>query len=135
MFKIAPMARPKKTIKDLPGGWQDTIMSLMEEGASKVEVKANLRISNDLFDRLIKEEPLFSETVKRGEQLSQAWWERQGRVNLKNREFSPVLWYMNMKNRFGWRDKSEISSDPQNPIPQSIVVIDAGKNPYTTAQN
>lgn len=37
--------------------------------------------------------------------LSEAWWEEHGRLNLHNREFNSVLWYMNMKNRFGWRDR------------------------------
>ena len=109
------------------------MLNLMQEGASKVEIKAELRLYNDLFERLIQEEPEFSDTIKRGEQLSQAWGERQGRTNLKNKDFSPVLWYMNMKNRFGWRDKTDVehSSNPDNPI-QPIVMIDAGKNPYAT---
>lgn len=129
-----PRGRPKKTLKDLPKGWKETVIKLMEEGASKAEIKAILGTSNDLFERLLKEEKDFSDTVKRGELLSEAWWERMGRTNLKNREFSPVLWYMNMKNRFGWRDKLEHSSNPDNPI-QPIVMIDAGKNPYAQQAN
>lgn len=120
--------RPKKSLSDLPKNWEDIVLSLMEEGASKIEVKAELRVSNDLFERLVKEEPVFSDAIKRGEQLSQAWWERMGRKNLGNKEFSPVLWYMNMKNRFGWRDKQEIehSGNVENPV----VVVHAGANPY-----
>lgn len=120
--------RPKVTLNDLPKGWKETIISLMSEGASKVEIKAELKMSCELFDRLMREEPDFSIAVKEGEQLSKAWWERMGRKNLMNKEFSPVLWYMNMKNRFGWRDKQEVehSGNVENPV----VVVHAGANPY-----
>lgn len=101
------MARPKKTTSDLPKNWRATIFNEMSVGASKQEIKASLGISNDLFERLSKEDVEFSETIKRGIALSEAWWLKQGRIHLKDRKFNAVLWYMNMKNRFGWRDRQE----------------------------
>jgi len=101
------MARPKKTIKDLPRGWDAKVIELMSHGASAVEVRAELRISQSLWDRLSKEEGEFSITIKKAKELCEAWWLRQGRENLQNSKFSPTLWYMNMKNRFGWRDRQE----------------------------
>ena len=106
------MGRPKASISELPEGWVSEILNLYKEGASDVEVKAliyNWRhsFSNDLWDRWMKEEEIFSETIKKGRALSEAWWQRSGRTNLKDKEFNYTGWYMNMKNRFGWRDKSE----------------------------
>jgi hypothetical protein len=85
---------------------------MYKEGASDVEVKAliyELRgsFSNDLWDRWLEEEEQFSETIKVGKMLSAAWWQSAGRKNLKSGDFNYTGWYMNMKNRFGWKDKTE----------------------------
>jgi len=102
------MARPKKTTKDLPKDWKKIVLANMKVGASKQEIKLELAVSNDLFERLCKEDKEFSDTIKRGVDLAEGWWLKQGRINLENKMFSPVLWYMNMKNRFGWVDKQQL---------------------------
>ena len=99
------MSRPKKTTKDLPKNWNDLIFKEMEVGASKQEIKVLLHISNDLFERFMKEDKEFSEAVSYGVELAEAWWLRQGRTNLKNKQFNYGGWYMQMKNRFGWKDR------------------------------
>ena len=115
---------------DLPEGWQNTILEMYKEGASDVEVKAviyELRgsFSNDLWERWLQDEEQFSETIKVGKMLSAAWWQKSGRVNLKSGDFNYTGWYMNMKNRFGWRDKTEtehsgsIDTRPIQYAPQS----------------
>jgi hypothetical protein len=95
---------------DLDDGWQNEVIELYSAGASDVEVKALIyeirgSFSNDLWDRWLIDEPEFSETIKVGKMLSEAWWAKSGRVNLKDKDFSYTGWYMNMKNRFGWSDK------------------------------
>lgn len=106
------MSRPKEDISSLPKGWHDQVLELYSEGGSDAEAKGLLyqlrgSFSNDLFDRWIKEEPEFSETIKKGRMLSEAWWSKSGRKNLQNKEFSYTGWYMNMKNRFGWADNTK----------------------------
>jgi len=104
-----PGGRPKKTVAGtLKDGWQGEILALMEQGASKVEVMGMLGINQELFYRWMEDEKEFSDTVKRGLNLSKVWWEAKGRTSLNDKTFSPTLWYMNMKNRFGWADKQEI---------------------------
>lgn len=126
--------RPKEPL-DLPEGWYDEVLGLYQSGASDVEVKAYIysergSFSNDLWERWIDEEPQFSETIKAGKMLSEAWWAKSGRVNLQNKDFSYTGWYMNMKNRFGWKDRSEIESTNTNyniePTPEEAARIKEG---------
>jgi len=88
----------------------------MSEGASKTEIAAELDICWDTLAEWQKHNAEFSEAIKRGQKLSQAWWERQGRTNLQNKEFNYTGWYMNMKNRHGWKDKHELSGDSNSPL-------------------
>ena len=117
--------RPKETLEDskdkFPNNWYEIILNEYSEGASDVEIKALIykwrkSFSNDLWDRWMKEEPEFSETIITGRILSKAWWTKSGRKNLDNKEFSATLWYMNMKNRFGWRDKQEVEQKGETTI-------------------
>ena len=92
-------------------------IDLMTEGASKTEVTATIGITFEtLMDWMNKDSPRynaeFSDAIKRGQALSQLWWEKEGRTNLKERDFNYTGWYMNMKNRFRsaperWVDKTE----------------------------
>lgn len=114
---------------DLPEGWYNTVLSLYKEGASDVEVKAWIyeqrgSFSNDLWERWLKEEPEFSETIKVGKMLSEAWWQKSGRRELQNPKFNYTGWYMNMKNRFGWRDKQEIDQKTEHSGGITIEIIE-----------
>jgi DNA-binding XRE family transcriptional regulator len=86
------------------------ILDLMNVGASKTEVACALGITRETMNQWEKdpEKEACSDAIKQGELLSQTWWEREGRINLKDKDFSSTLWYMNMKNRFGWADKQEV---------------------------
>lgn len=107
--------RPKEEFH-LPDGWQVEVLNWYKEGASDVEIKALIyrqrgSFSNDLWNRWLNDEPEFSETIKVGRMLSEAWWHKTGRISLNDKEFSYTGWYMNMKNRFGWKDKQEVEQN------------------------
>jgi hypothetical protein len=107
-----PGGRPKFKLEDLPKGWKESVESMYADGASDVEIRAYAlgNISDDLWYRLLKEEPEFSRTIKNGRRLCESWWVKNGRTNLDSETFSYTGWYMNMKNRFGWADKQQVDN-------------------------
>lgn len=114
------MARPTKY---KPRIMLPKILKIMREGASKTEVAAELDISRETLNEWRKEYPEFSDTIKKGEVLSQAWWERKGRENLENRSFNYAGWYMNMKNRFGWKDQQQVNPQVYDKQPVRIDIL------------
>ncbi len=93
------------------------VIELMKIGASKVEVCAELGISKDTFFRWKKEIPEFSDSVERGELLSEAWWTKHGRENLYTKSFNQRLFFMCMKNMHGWSEKTKIETTEKKSTP------------------
>lgn len=127
------VGRPKENF--IPwDNWYNDILDLYMEGGSDVEVRALMiqkmgreSFSFDLWDRWLKEEQEFSETVKMGRTLSEAWWVKQGRKYLTANSMPETIkmnytgWYMNMKNRFKWSDKQEIEQTESRSITLNLT--------------
>lgn len=99
--------RPLIQLTDLPTDYEQLIIREMSIGASLQEIYGWLNISEPTFKRLCRDHPEFARTIKTGLRLSEKWWLQIGRTHIRDKEFNSTLWYMNMKNRFGWRDKVE----------------------------
>lgn len=86
----------------------DRVVELMREGRSKVEVAAELCGSYHTFQLWQEQNPEFLQSVKEGERLSQAWWEKLGREGASGvaEKVNPTMFIFNMKNRFkaDWSD-------------------------------
>lgn len=112
-YKVSGKLTAQKGYKALPQDWEEVLLSMYAEGASDAEVMRQIwewrgSFSQVLWERWLKEEVKFKEVIEAGKILSQAWWEMNGRKNIGNRGFNSALWYMNMKNRFGWADTQNI---------------------------
>jgi hypothetical protein len=87
-------------------------------GAADVEIAKLLDITINDFYRLEQEQPAFAKFLDKGRTMSQAWWYEKARKGLFTKEFNTALWNFNMKNRFGWADKTDIqdttNKDPVN---------------------
>ncbi len=116
--------RPKKTLKDLPKNWKQGMIDIATEGGSDVRARVFLKVSNDLWYRLKDEEPQFSETIKQCKQLCETWWETKGMEMMSEGTGNATIWIFNMKNRFGWRDKSEITGKDGAPVFEAKIIYE-----------
>ena len=131
------VGRPKESLESLPDNWHEEVLELYSEGAADVEIKALIyqwrgTFSCDLWNRWMKEDEEFSITIKKGRMLSESWWNKSGRKNLKEKDFSYTGWYMNMKNRFGWRDKQETTLQGGDKPIETIITLGTGIKPDET---
>lgn len=101
--------RPKTEPMDrLKEGWQSRMIEMGAEGCSDVEIRADLKISDDLWYRWIAEDEEFARTAKAAKAACHAKWEEFGRkMAFGQAEGNPTTWIFNMKNRFSWKDKVE----------------------------
>lgn len=117
-------------------GWYNDILDLYSEGASDVEIRAMIykktkgktKASYTLWDRWLEDEIEFSETIKAGRLLAESWWHRNGRQNLQNKEFNFTGWYMQMKNRFGWKDRHDHTTNDKDIAPVFQVATKEAKD-------
>lgn len=94
-----------------------------KQGQSVLEVAVELGVARSTIYKWAEEHKEFSDALTRGREVSQAWWERQGREMLQDtdeydaeskistkRRINDRLWSKNVSCRFreDWTDKSEI---------------------------
>lgn len=91
----------------LPVDWAERMLQHYKEGAADVEICSELALTQKDFDALFNGDSAFQETVLYGRMLCKAWWYKQCRLGLKDKNFNTSLFYATMKNRFGWSDKVE----------------------------
>lgn len=91
--------------KELPFGWKEKLMALSEEGAGIAEILKEIGISRNRHDAYMKDTPEYSAAFEDARLISEAWWMKQGRDNLNNKNYNNTMWIFNMKNRFYWRDQ------------------------------
>jgi len=78
----------------------DIFLDMSSRGCSKTEFCATVGISWETFMEYQRTRPAFLETVMRGTQLCQSWWEKIGRENMAEKGFNDRIWGMNMRCRF-----------------------------------
>lgn len=103
----------------------DRVIELGKKGKSITQIAAALGVSRKTVYQWVGEDghPEFAEAMEIARTESQNWWEDVAQERMISGEpWNSATWIFNMKNRFGWRDKTEHSGDPQKPVQ---VVLDA----------
>lgn len=82
------------------------------------ESNGEIRVSRATLYNWCEQHPEFLDAKKLGIELSYEFWEELGitAVNTPPGQFNTGVWVFNMKNRFCWRDKVELSGDDEKPV-------------------
>lgn len=113
-----PTGRPTK----YDPAFCDAVIECGREGMGKAEMASELGVAYSTFDLWTQQHPDFSEAVKEARRLSQAWWEKQGRIATFGAidGFNATSYIFQMKNRFreDWNDtvKQEVTGKDGGPI-------------------
>lgn len=121
-FADNPVGRPRTTLDDLPEGWKELMMAEAQQGASQVTLMVKLGVGATAFNTLLDDYEEFRQTYEACRMLAQHWHETVGRNMMVGANGNAVAWKFAMQNQFGWRDKQQLSGDPEAPIQQSVTV-------------
>lgn len=103
----------------------DKVLELGAQGYSVVEMAAAIGVARNTIETQWPEaHPEFSQAFAHARDLSQAWWEEQGRKNLTADKFQAQLYSRSMAARFpkDWRESKLLGSDPDNPLPSAPMI-------------
>ena len=98
-----PVGRPRKTLNDLPEGWQLRLKEMGAEGMLDIDAIVYLGISKETFYDFLGEYSEFSDAVNEMRNLSQTWWAsipRKGFKDGKSKDLNSNLWHLVMRNKF-----------------------------------
>lgn len=77
-------------------------------------------------------QPSFAEAKRRGTERGQSKWERLGMSQAEgDNKGNVVAWLFNMKNRYNWRDKKEVTGD----VGITAVFLDADDEGMNDGEN
>jgi transposase len=97
----------------------EILIKNMTDGYSFEACCGILGVTKDTGYKWLQKYPEFADAKKYGEVKSQEWWETEGKLGLwssKENKFNSAVWIFAMKNRFGWRDKKEITGADGGPL-------------------
>lgn len=85
----------------------EEVIDYLGQGYSKEAFAGHIDVSEDTIYEWIKVHSDFSEAIKKAKAKSRIWWEDLGREMVMQGGGNAPIWIFNMKNRFGWKDKTE----------------------------
>jgi hypothetical protein len=91
-----------------PSDWFLQIQKLYQAGGCDVECRALIAgwrggtFNQDTWERWLVDEEEFFALISFCRQLSEAWWLKEGRINIGRKDFNAKLYALQMNNRWGW---------------------------------
>ena len=88
------------------------IISHMAQGLSKESFAGEIGVSKKTLYNWMEKNPDFLHAVHIGEEKSLLFWEKAGIRGMDlGKDFNAIVWKFNIANRFGWKEKADITSD------------------------
>ena len=129
---IAPTVKVSEEPKPISTGGRPSWMNVPEyhdsmcglviefgrQGYSECEISAEINVPRTTMRSWCDAHPVFSSALTRAKELEQAFWEKEARTNLKDKDFNANLWNKSMAARFKaeYGDKLQLAGDKENPI-------------------
>ena len=117
--------------------WTGVVKYEYAQGASDVEIRVMLDMSDDLWERLLVDEPKFTRTIRKGRKMAEAWWTREGRTALRDKDLSYLGWRLNMANRYGWnteKSQTDVTSNGKEIKGLAVNFVDTNDSKPTTTE-
>jgi len=89
----------------------DMLVEHMTGGLSFESFGAVADVSEETLHTWKSKHPEFLESYKKGRSHSMKHWEEMGHDMVLAGQGNATAWIFNMKNRFGWKDRHDITSD------------------------
>lgn len=105
----------------------EMLIEHMRQGGSFESFAATAGVTRATLYNWEKKYPEFLDAKKIGEPQSEAFYEKIAIAAMvgKIKNFNAVVWIFTMKNRFGWRDRHEVSSADGTKNVPSVVLSEA----------
>ena len=107
-----PDGRPRRALEEIIKNedpkWFTKAMKMAAKGCSLEEIYVYLGVSKSTMTYLRERDPEVQELVECWKLYAEAWFNKKGRVNLDNKEFSYQGFSLFMNNKFGWGKKDSV---------------------------
>lgn len=100
MTEEAPKKRPVGRPSKYKPEFCERILEMAAEGMSFAEYAAEFGVDRASMYRWSEEHEDFRTALTRAKILEQSWFEREARLNMRNKEFNANLWYRCAASRF-----------------------------------
>lgn len=106
----------------------DEIIEFMARGLSKEAFAGQIGVAKQTIYNWMDAHKEFLDAVKEAESKCELFWEELGLVGTtEGKNFNATTWIFNMKNRFKWKDRTDVTSDDEK-LPTTIQVVNYGGN-------
>lgn len=114
-----PAGRPTKYRPE----YCEMIIEHMAKGLSKEAFAGVIGIHKETIYNWAEANSEFSDAIKIGEAKCRVFWEQAGIDGMMGNieGFNAASWVFNLKNRFGWRDRQEVTGENGAPFTVRIV--------------